>query len=177
LAIPVGATCSVAVAARVHPRRWSMVMVLVMRWLVRRNSSSSSNSIYHNHHNHSNRNDLDNHVEVQAMVLVPKTVSPNADNARWRGIERGRMTFITLVGRAKRLCYLLSNDHRCALFFFFSSISLSLSVIASLSLSADRIVYHHVPTTSIPTPTPPSLTPACSRGCGGTTLLRRVYFH
>jgi hypothetical protein len=78
-------------------------MVSVMCRLVHRNSSSS-NANNHNHHKYSNRNDLDSHVEVQAMVPVPKTVSLNADNARWRGIERGQMTSIMLVGRANSLC-------------------------------------------------------------------------
>ena len=157
--MPVGATCSVAVAvvARVHPRRWSTGMVLAMRRLARRNNSSNSNSNHHNHHNHhhkhSNGNNLDNNVEVQTMV--PKTVSPNADNARWRGIERGRMTFIMLVGRA----------NACAVSFvitarsFLPFIHFPLVVRHSISRSADRIVYHHVSTASFPTPTSPSFDP------------------
>jgi hypothetical protein len=130
--MPVGATCSVAVAS-VRPRRWPMGMVVAMRRLARRNNSSNSNHHNHHHHKHSNGNNLDNNVEVQGMV--PKTVSPNADSARWRGIERGRMTFIMLVGRANAclvsFCY--PNDHHCALFSSFYSF-LSLSVIASLVL-------------------------------------------
>jgi hypothetical protein len=119
--MPVAATSPLAVVAvavavsRVRPRRWSMGMVLATRRLARR---SNSNHHDRNHdHKHSNGNNLDNNVEVQ--VMVPKTVSPNADNARWRGIERGRMIFIMLVGRANAC--LLSNDHHCALFSSFHS--------------------------------------------------------
>jgi hypothetical protein len=135
-----------------------MEMVLAMRRLARRNNSSNSNSNrhnhHHNHHKHNNGNNLDNNVEVQAMV--PKTVSPNADNARWRGIERGRMTFIMLVGRANAcvvpFCYQMTITARSFLPF----IHFSLVVRHSISRSADRIVYHHVSTASFSTPTSPS---------------------
>jgi hypothetical protein len=69
-------------------------MALLMRRLARRNDSNN----HPNHPHLSNGNNIDNHVKVLAMVL--RTVSPNADNAHWRGIERGRMTFIMPVGSA-----------------------------------------------------------------------------
>src|SRR5258708_5199671 len=60
-----------------------------MRRLARRSSSSSNN-------NNNNNNIAINKVKVLAMG--PRIVSPSVGNARWRGIERGPMTFIIGVG-------------------------------------------------------------------------------
>jgi hypothetical protein len=107
-----------------------------MRRLDRRNNSNNhSRRRRRRHHcrhrsngNNSNNN-IDNHVKV--LAIVPRTVSPNADNAHWRGTEHGRMTSIMLVGRANQWsCVPLSVNrplsHAFSIFFF-SIISLSSS--------------------------------------------------
>jgi hypothetical protein len=182
--MPVGATCSVAVA-RAHPRRrWltGMRMALIIPRLDHRDNSNNHS---HNPNCSGNGNNTNIGRHVKVLTMAPRTVSPNADNAHWRGIEHGRMISITLVGSVNgmptRLVVCQSSIAAC--FFFFSSsqpshshppvIALSFFFCGShcVSTCLDRIVSHppHPPHS-------PVLDLACSRGCGGAALSCRVYF-
>jgi hypothetical protein len=68
-----------------------------MRRLSRRNNN---NNIISRSRSSDNSNSFDR-VKVLAMGL--RRVSPSVGNARWRGIERGRTTFIIRVGNS-RVC-------------------------------------------------------------------------
>jgi len=69
-----------------------MGTAITVHRLVRRNNY---------HHNSSNNNNNNNNVDnnTQALLRIPRTASPNVDDVRWRGIERGQTTFTMRAGR------------------------------------------------------------------------------
>ena len=61
---------------------------------------------------------------VKVLAMGPRTVSPSVDNARWRGTERGRTTFIIRVGNCMGKANALRSTHSCS-----SSTLRSLSIV------------------------------------------------
>lgn len=137
-------------------------MAMGMSQLSHRNNSSNSNSNI--------SNNIDN-SRVKALVVGPRRVSLNVGNARWRGIERGRTTFIIRAGSSGDALhfklYASMSDFMCCmpfppslLSFFFNHLlgSLSISHSSRISLSFLGIALyiksclepHRIRTTHVP---------------------------
>jgi len=113
---------------------------------------------------HHNSNDHNIDKNVRALARAPRRVSLNADNARWREIEHGRMTFIMRVGRSTPS--FSSFILRCplsiaAIIFFppshtFSITRISFCGLHCISTCLDRIVPFPCLVTHLPHSQPPS---------------------
>ena len=77
----------------------SVVAVVVGRvWLPQWLMGMGMRRLAHLNSNNSNNIDIN---EVKVLEMGPRTVSPSVGNARWRGIEHGRTTFIIRVGNRR----------------------------------------------------------------------------